>query len=678
MWGQAVSTQLMLELTGARLVDGTVDVGGARSAAEDDPPARREGHAACSAPRSRSATRPSCSSGSSSASCDGGDGLDVTVPPVRRNDVTREVDLIEEVARLWGLEKLPGDAARPRRVRPPDRRAEAAPPRGRRAGRRRASPRRSAGASRRPRLARKLRPRRRPPSRLRNPLSEDLSVMRTTLLGSLLTAVRHNIARGAEDVRLFEEGSVYFDRPHGREPTAAEARSTPLPDERMHLAALMTGRLRPARGASASPPARRLLRRQGACWRRCWARCACDVDASCAATTRSCTRAARRGCWSRGEDAGWLGEVHPGVALRVGPRAGSRASSSTWASSCRTRTYVPAYEDLTSFPAIRQDLAFWVPADRTAAELVEVVRGAGGKLLRDVQRLRRLRARGPDVAGGAARVPRGRPHADRRGDRAAARQDRRGGAGEARGRAPCLRSPSSAPSATPARSPRNCSTATRSSSSRTSPRGRRPGQRLDDVHPRTRVPLELEVFDVDAARVDAAVVAYPHGAAAPVVAELRARGHAGRRPLGRLPAARPRDLRRLVRRAQGARALRAGRLRAAGAHARRTCAGADLVANPGCYPTAALLGLAPLARAGRDRRRGHRRQVGRLGRRPRARRTRRTSSRANENVSPYKITGPPAHARDRAGAAACSAPTCRSRSCRTCCRWTRASSSPAT
>jgi phenylalanyl-tRNA synthetase beta chain len=39
---------------------------------------------------------------------------------------------------------------------------------------------------------------------------------------------------------------------------------------------------------------------------------------------------------------------------------------------------------MTSFPAIRQDLAFWVPAGRSAAELVEVVRGAGGKLLRDV------------------------------------------------------------------------------------------------------------------------------------------------------------------------------------------------------------------------------------------------------------------------------------------------------
>ena len=86
-----------------------------------------------------------------------------------------------------------------------------------------------------------------------------------------------------------------------------------------------------------------------------------------------------------GEDAGWLGELHPGVAARVGPRSASRASSSTSARCCRTPIVAPHYEDLTSFPAIRQDLAFWVPADRTAAELVEVVRGAGGKLLRDVR-----------------------------------------------------------------------------------------------------------------------------------------------------------------------------------------------------------------------------------------------------------------------------------------------------
>ncbi len=51
------------------------------------------------------------------------------------------------------------------------------------------------------------------------------------------------------------------------------------------------------------------------------------------------------------------------------------------------------------------------------------------------------------------------------------------------------------------------------------------GRRLDDLYPHHRVPLELQELDLDVhAEVDAAVVAYPHGAAAPLVAQLRARG----------------------------------------------------------------------------------------------------------------------------------------------------------
>src|SRR5213596_1444347 len=51
------------------------------------------------------------------------------------------------------------------------------------------------------------------------------------------------------------------------------------------------------------------------------------------------------------------------------------------------------------------------------------------------------------------------------------------------------------------------------------------GRRLDELHPRYRVPLELEELDLDRhGAVDAAVVAYPHGAASPVVKELVRRG----------------------------------------------------------------------------------------------------------------------------------------------------------
>ena len=126
------------------------------------------------------------------------------------------------------------------------------------------------------------------------------------------------------------------------------------------------------------------------------------------------------------------------------------------------------------------------------------------------------------------------------------------------------------------------------------------GARLDDIHPRTRVPLELESLGP--------------GRASPTSTP--------RSCAGRTASPRPRSPRcasaacasstssadfRLRDRGiyedwygeHGAPELfGAGRLRPARAAPRARSRGADLVANPGCYPTAALLALAPLARAG--------------------------------------------------------------------------------
>jgi N-acetyl-gamma-glutamyl-phosphate reductase len=93
------------------------------------------------------------------------------------------------------------------------------------------------------------------------------------------------------------------------------------------------------------------------------------------------------------------------------------------------------------------------------------------------------------------------------------------------------------------------------------------------------------------------VVAYPHGAAAPVVAELRERGV---RVVDlsadfRLHA---RDVYEEWYGEHGAPALIGEAVYGLPELHRAEIAGADLVANPGCYPTAAILALAPLARAG--------------------------------------------------------------------------------
>jgi N-acetyl-gamma-glutamyl-phosphate reductase len=123
------------------------------------------------------------------------------------------------------------------------------------------------------------------------------------------------------------------------------------------------------------------------------------------------------------------------------------------------------------------------------------------------------------------------------------------------------------------------------------------GQRLDEVHPRTRVPLELELFDADALDVEAAIVGYPHAAAAPVVAALRERGV---RVVDLSADFRLRD-RGIYEDWYGehkAPEIFGSAVYGLPELTRADVAGADLVANPGCYPTATLLGLAPLARAG--------------------------------------------------------------------------------
>ena len=124
------------------------------------------------------------------------------------------------------------------------------------------------------------------------------------------------------------------------------------------------------------------------------------------------------------------------------------------------------------------------------------------------------------------------------------------------------------------------------------------GVRLDELYPHHRVPLVLDAFDLDVhGDVDAAIVAYPHGASAPTVAELHERG------------VKVVDLSADFRlRDPGVYAEWYGEHGAPNlfGHAvyglpelyRDAVRDAHIVANPGCYPTATILGLAPLARAG--------------------------------------------------------------------------------
>jgi N-acetyl-gamma-glutamyl-phosphate reductase len=122
------------------------------------------------------------------------------------------------------------------------------------------------------------------------------------------------------------------------------------------------------------------------------------------------------------------------------------------------------------------------------------------------------------------------------------------------------------------------------------------GQQLDELFPHHRVPMVLEELDLDRHTdgVDAAIVAYPHGAAAQTVAALRERGL---KVVDLSADFRLRD--RAVYEEwyvpHTAPGLLEGAVYGLPERYRAQLRGADLVANPGCFPTAAILALAPLA-----------------------------------------------------------------------------------
>jgi N-acetyl-gamma-glutamyl-phosphate reductase len=121
------------------------------------------------------------------------------------------------------------------------------------------------------------------------------------------------------------------------------------------------------------------------------------------------------------------------------------------------------------------------------------------------------------------------------------------------------------------------------------------GKRLSELYPQYGVDLVLEEPAAeDGSDVDAAIVAYPHGAAAPVVAALREQGT---KVVDLSADFRLHDLDAYSHwyGEHGAPELLGEAVYGLTELHREAIAGADLVANPGCYPTASVLALAPLA-----------------------------------------------------------------------------------
>ena len=355
---QAVATALMLGLTGARLRPGTIDVGTASRPAEPQTIRLRDARMVrllgVNITRSEAALH---LQRLGFETVERPDGLDVTVPHWRRTDVTREADLIEEVARLHGVnDQLPATL--------PSRRGAVGVLTPAQRLRRRAEDVladrgllevvgwsfEAPGRDERLRLPADD-PRRRHVV-IENPMSADQSVMRTTLLGSLLDIARHNAARGqGGGSGFFESGAVY------------RATGNTLPDEHRALGAIVPGDVFAAKAyVEAVLDALR-------------------VDGSYAARPQPFLHPGRSAAVAAGGvELGWIGDVHPLVA-RDWDLHDVAAFELDLDAVVAQAGAIPVYEDLTSFPGLREDIAIVVDADVPAARVLEIVRDAGGELL---------------------------------------------------------------------------------------------------------------------------------------------------------------------------------------------------------------------------------------------------------------------------------------------------------
>jgi phenylalanyl-tRNA synthetase beta chain len=378
VYAQAVATRLLIECAGAKVMPGTVDIGW------DGAPPRvirlREARvqAILGVPvgvRRQAEILTALDFKAEPAD----DGLDVTVPALRRVDVTREVDLIEEVARIDGLEKLPatlparrgaaGLLTHAQRVR----RAAEDVMVGR--GLHEIVGWSFAGPELLDRLLVPSDHEMRRLVTLENPLSETQSIMRPTLLGSLLDAARHNVSRNGPDVAIFESGAVYRARD--------ESPTHPLADEHHALGALLTGALggwasKSWRGEQHEVDFFAVKALLGALLDRF------HLDWSVQPQTWPFLHPGRSAAvLAGGETLGFVGEVHPLVAGRWDlQRTAAFAIDLTKLAAAAAP--VVAFRPFASVPSLRRDLAVTLPDPISSAQVLARVREAGGEMLDDV------------------------------------------------------------------------------------------------------------------------------------------------------------------------------------------------------------------------------------------------------------------------------------------------------
>lgn len=303
------------------------------------------------------------------------DELITVVPPTRRQDLRIEEDLIEEIARVTGYERIPATL-------PPGRSRSGSLPGSERALRKARSLLAGAGLfeARTSTLVgpKTLDPMGYPedhPARqaltLVNPLNREESMLRTSLLPGLLAVTARNLALRNLCVRLFEVGPCFISSP-GRH----------LPEEPLRLAVIVAG---------SSPQQWHEPQRSLDVF---------DAKGSIEALLTGFglgppevvpsnhpvfhpTRCARLEV--DGNDIGVLGEIAPSVIRALDLPYVASAAELDLGALLAMVTLASAPEGSGKFPAVLQDLAVSVPEEVASSAVISTARRVGGEILEDVR-----------------------------------------------------------------------------------------------------------------------------------------------------------------------------------------------------------------------------------------------------------------------------------------------------
>ncbi len=287
--------------------------------------------------------------------------------PAYRFDIAREVDLIEELARVWGYDQLPARRApaglamiaRPERVLPVRRLRRLLVARGYQEAITYSFVARELEQALDPEAA---------PIVLANPISADLAVMRTSLWSGLIRALLHNQKRQHQRVRLFETGLCF------------SGNLDALRQESV-LAGIVCGSAWPEQWG-ASRRSLDFFDVKG------------DVEALLALTGEFATfrfvpephpalhpgQSARIYRCDRG--VGWIGALHPRVQRTLELSMPSFVFELALAEI--EAAVLPACQDLSRYPSIRRDLAIVVDEDVAVQQVDDCIRAAAGGNLREI------------------------------------------------------------------------------------------------------------------------------------------------------------------------------------------------------------------------------------------------------------------------------------------------------